>query len=127
MDGGEHIQYYWAVHLKMVEMVSFVLYVFYPDNKNWKKKILSRNWWEERKRHYCLLGTEVQVGKMKKTSGDAWWCRWLHNVNVHNTTESNTKNCYSGKFYGMYILPQLQKLFWVKLVSLSYEFFQADE
>ena len=62
----------------------------------------------------------------EKTSGDAWWCWWLHNVNVHNTTESNTKNCYSGKFYGMYILPQLQKLFWVKLVSLCHMSFSKQ-
>ena len=51
--------------------------------------VIARSWRAERIGSYCLMGTEFQLGKMKK-----FW-RWLvvyNNVNVLNATELPLKN-----------------------------------
>ena len=60
-------------------------YMRYLQSEKESRRVVTRGWEEQEMGNYCLMGTELQFGKMK-SSGDGWWW-WLHNVNALNATE----------------------------------------
>ena len=70
----------------------YVIRVLPWEQKLKKKKIIQELMGGE-KETLLSVGYRGSVWEDGKTSGDGWWCWWLHGVNVHNTTELSTKNC----------------------------------